>query len=171
MLLFLVLPQGIPYWRHSADATMTAGLHSCHLQEETLIRIEVSSHKRENVESLLGFRSTAYGQDMWDQGWFGLSPDDRPNHYPRRSRRSVKSKGTLTRMAPVWAKAEVSRTTAANATETTNLVFFITPPGAVLRKFSYCRDSAAGAGNLQCTGHDSGVDRELSRGDSRVNSR
>jgi DNA-binding winged helix-turn-helix (wHTH) protein/Tol biopolymer transport system component len=43
-----------------------------------LIRIEVSSHKRENVASLKGFRSTAYGQDMWDQGWFGLSPDDRP---------------------------------------------------------------------------------------------
>lgn len=45
---------------------------------DSLIRIEVSSHKRENVASLVGFRSTAYGQDMWDQGWFGLSPDDTP---------------------------------------------------------------------------------------------
>lgn len=43
-----------------------------------LIRIEVSSHKRENVASLVGFRSTAYLQDRWDGGWFGLSPDDRP---------------------------------------------------------------------------------------------
>jgi Tol biopolymer transport system component len=43
-----------------------------------LIRIEVSSHKRENVASLVGFRSTAYLQDRWDIGWFGLSPDDRP---------------------------------------------------------------------------------------------
>ncbi len=45
---------------------------------DSLIRIEVSSHKRENVASLAGFRSTAYLQDMWDGGWFGLSPDDRP---------------------------------------------------------------------------------------------
>jgi Tol biopolymer transport system component len=45
---------------------------------DSLVRIEVSSRKRENVASLAGFRSTAYGQDMWDHGWFGLSPDDRP---------------------------------------------------------------------------------------------
>jgi Tol biopolymer transport system component/DNA-binding winged helix-turn-helix (wHTH) protein len=45
---------------------------------DSLIRIEVSSHKRENVASLAGFRSTAYLQDKWDGGWFGLSPDDRP---------------------------------------------------------------------------------------------
>ena len=45
---------------------------------DSLIRIEASSHERENVGSLVGFRSTANGQDMWDQGWFGLSPDDRP---------------------------------------------------------------------------------------------
>ncbi len=45
---------------------------------DSLIRIEVSSHKRENVVSLVGFRSTANGQDMFDHGWFGLSPDDRP---------------------------------------------------------------------------------------------
>jgi len=45
---------------------------------DSLIRIEVSSHKRENVASLVGFRSTAYDQDKWDGGWFGLSPDDRP---------------------------------------------------------------------------------------------
>jgi Tol biopolymer transport system component/DNA-binding winged helix-turn-helix (wHTH) protein len=45
---------------------------------DSLIRLEVSSHERENVVSLVGFRSTANGQDRWDQGWFGLSPDDRP---------------------------------------------------------------------------------------------
>jgi eukaryotic-like serine/threonine-protein kinase len=45
---------------------------------DSLIRIEVSSHKRENVASLVGFRSTAYLLDRWDTGWFGLSPDDRP---------------------------------------------------------------------------------------------
>jgi Tol biopolymer transport system component/DNA-binding winged helix-turn-helix (wHTH) protein len=45
---------------------------------DSLIRIEVSSHKPENVTSLAGFRSTAYLVDRWDVGWFGLSPDDRP---------------------------------------------------------------------------------------------
>jgi Tol biopolymer transport system component len=45
---------------------------------DSLIRIEVSSHKPENVTSLAGFRSTAYLEDRWDVGWFGLSPDDRP---------------------------------------------------------------------------------------------
>jgi Tol biopolymer transport system component/DNA-binding winged helix-turn-helix (wHTH) protein len=45
---------------------------------DSLVRIEVSSHKRENVASLVGFRSTAYLEDRWDIGWFGLSPDDRP---------------------------------------------------------------------------------------------
>jgi len=45
---------------------------------DSLVRIEVSSHKREDVASLVGFRSTANGQDMWDHGWFGLSPDDTP---------------------------------------------------------------------------------------------
>jgi DNA-binding winged helix-turn-helix (wHTH) protein/Tol biopolymer transport system component len=45
---------------------------------DSLIRIEVSSHNRENVVSLAGFRSTANGQDMFDHGWYGLSPDDRP---------------------------------------------------------------------------------------------
>jgi Tol biopolymer transport system component/DNA-binding winged helix-turn-helix (wHTH) protein len=45
---------------------------------DSLIRIEVSSHKREKVASLTGFRSTAYFWDMWDGGWYGLSPDDRP---------------------------------------------------------------------------------------------
>ena len=45
---------------------------------DSLIRIEVSSHKRENVASLKGFRSTANGQDMFDHGWYGLSPEDRP---------------------------------------------------------------------------------------------
>jgi Tol biopolymer transport system component len=45
---------------------------------DSLVRIEVSSHKRENVVSLAGFRSTAYLMDKWDLGWWGLSPDDRP---------------------------------------------------------------------------------------------
>lgn len=62
---------GWPNWSHDGKSVFaTAG--------DSLIRIEVSSHKRENVASLLGFRSTAYGQDEWDGGWLGLSPDDRP---------------------------------------------------------------------------------------------
>jgi Tol biopolymer transport system component len=48
------------------------------LNDDSLVRIEVLSRKREKVASLLGFRSTAYSQDRWDIGWFGLSPDDRP---------------------------------------------------------------------------------------------
>jgi Tol biopolymer transport system component len=46
--------------------------------DDSLIRIEVSSHKRDNVALIADFRSTAYLADRWDGGWFGLSPDDRP---------------------------------------------------------------------------------------------
>ena len=44
----------------------------------SLIRVDVSSHAKEQIASLPGFRSTAYYLDRFDGGWFGLSPDDRP---------------------------------------------------------------------------------------------
>ncbi len=44
----------------------------------SLIRVDVSTHSREQIASLAGFRSTAYYLDRFDGGWFGLSPDDRP---------------------------------------------------------------------------------------------
>ncbi len=44
----------------------------------SLIRVDVSTHSREQIASLSGFRSTAYYLDRFDGGWFGLSPDDRP---------------------------------------------------------------------------------------------
>ena len=45
---------------------------------DSLVRVDVSSKKKETIVSLHGFRSTAYMMDMWDSGWFGLSPDGRP---------------------------------------------------------------------------------------------
>src|SRR5450631_1581163 len=69
---------------------------------------------------------------------------------------TVKSKGSDTRIAPVWAKAEVSRTKNANATEIMTLELFITPPGAVLRKFSCWPDSGSVRQKQQCTRDDSG---------------
>ena len=45
---------------------------------DSMVRIAISDHKREKVASLQGFRSTAYVQDKWDQGWFGVAPDGRP---------------------------------------------------------------------------------------------
>jgi DNA-binding winged helix-turn-helix (wHTH) protein/Tol biopolymer transport system component len=44
----------------------------------SLVRINASSHAREQIASLSGFRGTAYYLDRFDGGWFGLSPDDRP---------------------------------------------------------------------------------------------
>lgn len=46
--------------------------------DDSLVRIALSSHKKETITSLKGFRSTAYVMDMWDSGWFGLAPDGRP---------------------------------------------------------------------------------------------
>jgi DNA-binding winged helix-turn-helix (wHTH) protein/Tol biopolymer transport system component len=43
-----------------------------------LIRVEASNHKKEEIASLSGFRSTAYYLDRWGGGWFGLDPNDRP---------------------------------------------------------------------------------------------
>ena len=45
---------------------------------DSLIRIAISNHKKESIASLKGFRATAYGQDIWDQGWFGWTLDGRP---------------------------------------------------------------------------------------------
>ncbi len=45
---------------------------------DALIRVAVADHKKEQITSLNGFRATAYLMDKWNQGWFGLAPDNRP---------------------------------------------------------------------------------------------
>ena len=44
----------------------------------SLVRVAISDHKKEQITSLQGFRGTAYIMDKWNQGWFGLAPDSRP---------------------------------------------------------------------------------------------
>jgi len=45
---------------------------------DSLVRISIADHQREQIVSLQGFRGTAYSMDKWNQGWFGLTPDGRP---------------------------------------------------------------------------------------------
>jgi len=45
---------------------------------ESLVRISIVDHRKEQITSLQGFRGTAYYMDKWNQGWFGLTSDDRP---------------------------------------------------------------------------------------------
>jgi len=46
---------------------------------DSLLRVEVSNHKKEKIASLSGFRSTAYYLDVRSgDGWYGLDPNDRP---------------------------------------------------------------------------------------------
>jgi hypothetical protein len=45
---------------------------------DSLVRIAIADHKKEQIASLQGFRSTAYFLDRWSVGWFGLTPDGRP---------------------------------------------------------------------------------------------
>ena len=44
----------------------------------SLVRVAIADHKKEQVAPLKGFRGTAYLADKWNQHWFGLSPDGRP---------------------------------------------------------------------------------------------
>jgi DNA-binding winged helix-turn-helix (wHTH) protein/Tol biopolymer transport system component len=44
---------------------------------DSLVRIAISDHKKEQIASLQGFRGTAYFMAKWNQGWFGLTPDGR----------------------------------------------------------------------------------------------
>ena len=45
---------------------------------DSLVRVAIADHKKEQITSLQGFRGTAYYMDRWNQGWFGLAPDGRP---------------------------------------------------------------------------------------------
>jgi len=45
---------------------------------DSLVRVAIADHKKEQIASVKGFRSTAYFMDKWDEGWFGLTPDGRP---------------------------------------------------------------------------------------------
>jgi len=44
----------------------------------SLVRVAIADHKKEQSASLKGFRGAAYLLDKWNQGWFGLAPDGRP---------------------------------------------------------------------------------------------
>ena len=46
--------------------------------DDWVVRIAVSDHKTQQIASLLGFPATAYFEDKWNNGWFGLTPDSRP---------------------------------------------------------------------------------------------
>jgi len=55
------------------------GVQTCALPiSGSLVRIAIADHKKEQIASLQGLRSTAYFLDRWGQPWFGLSPDGRP---------------------------------------------------------------------------------------------
>lgn len=45
---------------------------------DSIVRIAIADHKKEQIASLQGFQSTAYLLDRWNAGWFGLTPDGRP---------------------------------------------------------------------------------------------
>jgi Tol biopolymer transport system component/DNA-binding winged helix-turn-helix (wHTH) protein len=44
----------------------------------SLVRLSIEDHRKEQIGSLEGFRSTAYFLDRWNQGWVGVTPDGRP---------------------------------------------------------------------------------------------
>ena len=50
----------------------------CAQDGDSLVRVAIADHKKEQIGSLRGFRSTAYFQDRLGMGWFGLTPDGRP---------------------------------------------------------------------------------------------
>ena len=62
---------GWPTWSHDSRFVYVENLN-----EASLVRINVADHSMEQVASLKGFLSTAYR--LWDFGWYGLTPDDRP---------------------------------------------------------------------------------------------
>jgi Tol biopolymer transport system component/DNA-binding winged helix-turn-helix (wHTH) protein len=62
---------GWPSWSHDSKFVYAQ-------DDETLVRISIADRKKEQIASLMGFRSTAYYLDRWNTGWLGLTPDDRP---------------------------------------------------------------------------------------------
>jgi len=45
---------------------------------DSLVRVAISDHKKEQITSVQGLRTTAYFLDRLNQGWFGLTLDGRP---------------------------------------------------------------------------------------------
>ena len=45
---------------------------------DSLVRIAIADHKKEQIASLKGVRTTAYYLDRWNIGWFGVAPDGQP---------------------------------------------------------------------------------------------
>jgi Tol biopolymer transport system component/DNA-binding winged helix-turn-helix (wHTH) protein len=62
---------GWPSWSHDSKFVYVSDD-----ARNTYDRIAVSNHKREQVASLMGVRTTAYF--YWSSNWLGLTPDDRP---------------------------------------------------------------------------------------------
>jgi hypothetical protein len=61
---------GWPSW--SADSKLIYAQDG-----DSIVRIAIANHKKEQIASFQGFRSTAYYLDRWNVGWFGLTPDGR----------------------------------------------------------------------------------------------
>lgn len=62
---------GWPSWSHDSKFVYAG-------DGDSLLRITVSNHKKEQVASVQGFQGTAYFMDRWNQGWLGWTPDGRP---------------------------------------------------------------------------------------------
>jgi len=48
------------------------------MDADSVVRIAIASHKKEQIASLRGVRITTYFLDRLDAGWLGLTPDERP---------------------------------------------------------------------------------------------
>ena len=62
---------GWPSWSHDSKF-----VYFMNFGDISADRVAISNHKREQVVSLKGIRTTAYY--YWTAGWLGLTPDDRP---------------------------------------------------------------------------------------------
>jgi Tol biopolymer transport system component len=60
-----------PAWSHDGKF-----VYALNQEGVSLVRFNVTDYRMEQVASLKGFRYTAYF--WWNDGWFGLTPDDRP---------------------------------------------------------------------------------------------
>ena len=63
---------GWPSWSH--DSKLVYAWEGA----PSLVRIDISNHKKEQITSLVEFRATSYYFDREGFFWFGLTPDDRP---------------------------------------------------------------------------------------------
>jgi Tol biopolymer transport system component len=62
---------GWPSWSHDSKFVYAQ-------DGDSLVRIAIADHKKEEIASLEGFRTTSYYFDRIGFHWVGLTPDDRP---------------------------------------------------------------------------------------------